>query len=128
MPSIRAVYFMKKLTVKDALAQGYTSYVYNSDGYQSLNDISDVESIDFGRDDIRIVGKEPSHPSTPVAEDIADLLAEQINHDWHEETGCDTDSVYYAIKAIDFTDVHERIKKALSEIDYYVATDIKLIP
>jgi hypothetical protein len=53
----------KTLTVKQALEQGYTHYVFNSDGFQSLKDIIHISDEYFNRDDIRVVEKEFYHPS-----------------------------------------------------------------
>lgn len=118
---------MKELTVKEALEQEYVYYVYNSDGYQALKYISDME-MDFNRDDIRLVNKEPYAPCGMDSKNIAETLAEIIEQNHIEDTGDDTEQVYDAIMGIDFSGTQKLIDEALSKINYYIATDIKLIP
>lgn len=118
----------EKITYQEAIAQGYEHYVYNNDGYQSLKDISDVESIDFNREDLRLVNKEPYHPSGISSKDIAELLAEHLECNHSGESGDDTEAVYDAIKALDFSEAEAKISEALSGLVYYRATDIKLTP
>jgi len=123
---------MNQLTVKQALEEGYTHFVYASDGYQAIKGIEDVlkdeKAIDFSRDDIYIVSKEPFHPSAPDNEELKDLIAEHVWVNHHDNTGDDTDAVFDAVKAIDFNDISERIQSALNGLNYYHQTNIKLVP
>lgn len=118
---------MKELTVKEALEQEYVYYVYNDDGYQSLKDISDME-MDFDREDIRLVSKEPYAPCGMDSKNIAETIAEIIEQNHVEDTGDDTEQVYDAIMEIDFSEAEKLINEALSKLNYYRATEIKLIP
>lgn len=119
---------MEQLTVKEALEQGYEKFVYNSDGFQSLKDIANVENIDFEREDIRIVGLDAQHPSGISSKDLAELVAEQLQCQYNDDVSNDTDSVYDAIKELDFSDMENKISEALNGINYYSATNIKLVP
>lgn len=118
---------MKELTVKEALEQEYVYYVYNSDGYQALKDISDME-MDFNRDDIRLVNKDSYAPCGMDSKNIAETLAEIIEESHSFDSGDDTNQVYDAIMEIDFSDAEKLINEALSKLKYYRAADIKLIP
>jgi hypothetical protein len=116
-----------ELTVKEALEQGYEYYVYDSDGWQSLKDISDMD-MNWDRDDIKLVNKEPNHPFGLDAKYIGETLAEIISVNYSDETGCDTDDVYDAVKDLDFSAVEKMINEALSKINHYRSSGIKLIP
>lgn len=118
---------MNQLTIKEALEQGYEYCVHNSEDIQRLIGISDIEEIDFVKDDIRIVDKDPKHPTGISSKDLADMIAEQLQCDYNEVVD-DEDSVYDVIKKLDFTEMENKIIAALSEINYYPVTDIKLIP
>lgn len=118
---------MTELTVKQALEKGYEYYVYDSDGWQSLKDISDME-MDFDRDDLVLVEKEARHPFGLDAKYIAETLAEIISVNYSDETGCDTDDVYDAVKDLDLSGTEEIINEALSKINHYRSSGIKLIP
>ena len=122
------MYDVKELTVKEALEQGYTHYVYNDDGYQSLKDIADTELINFNKEDIRIVCKEPQHPAGIDSKEIAELLADHLQCQYEDLVNDDTNSVFDAIMELDFSDMENKIAEALEKINYYSATDIKLIP
>jgi hypothetical protein len=115
------------LTVKQALEQGYTHYVFNSDGFQSLKDIVHISDEDFNRDDIRVVEKESYHPYGISSKDIAELLADHLESNNGENTGDDTSQVYDTIMELDFTEAENKITEALSAINYYRASKIKLI-
>ena len=119
---------VEQLTVKEALEQGYVHYVYNTDGYQSLKFISDVDDINFDRDDVFVVGKEPQTPAGINSKDLAEMIAEHLQEQFESETSDDTNSVYDAIKELDFTDMENKIAEALSGVYYYSATKIKLVP
>lgn len=119
---------MEQLTVSQAIEQGYTSFFYASDGWQRVKYITS-DKINWKKSDIFLAEKDPRHPSVPDAEELAELIAEQMAVNYADETGADdTDPVYYAIKAIDFSDVVERIRTELIKIDYYTQANIKLIP
>lgn len=117
----------EQLTVKEALEQGYEYYVYDSDGWQALKDISDME-MDFDRDDLVLVGKEPKHPFGLDARYIAETLAEIISINYADESGFDGDDVYDAIKELDLTETENAINNTLSKINHYRSAGIKLIP
>lgn len=118
---------MKTLSIKEALSQGYTKFLFNSDGFQSLRDISDVNEKDLAKEDIRLVEIEPYCPAGISSKDIAELLAEHIECNHVDQSQDDTEKVYGAIKNIDFTEAENKISEALSSLHYFRASDIKLV-
>lgn len=116
-----------EMTVKQALEEGYEYYVYDSDGWQALNYISDNE-MDFERSDIVLVKKETVSPAGIDSKAIAELIAEHLEVNHSDDTGDDTEQVYDIIKKLDFSDVEKQIDEALNAIKYYTSSGIKLIP
>lgn len=117
----------KQLTVAESIAQGYTSFIYNNDGFQTIKSI-EHDDPDFTREDISLVEKEFYHPAGLDGKAIAERLADQIQDDHSWDSGDDSSDVYDAIMAIDFSDVAERIDKVLEKLKYYRSANIKLIP
>lgn len=116
---------MEKLTVKEALEQGYEYFVYPADGYQTISKLG-IDEPDFNRR-IMLCKKEPFHPSAPDNEELKDLLAEHVWDNHHGNTGDDTDAVYDAVKEIDFSDVSGRIQSKLNELNYYRQSEVELV-
>jgi hypothetical protein len=116
------------LTLQEALEQGYTGCVYAKDGYQHIKQLAFPDEIDWKRDDIYLVNKESYNPAGMDSKEIAETLADQIYENHYDEIGDDTDAVWDVIKAIDFSDVEERINNALSSLHYYRQSKIRLKP
>ena len=119
------------LTLKEALEQGYTHYCYGhpSNGYQSLQDLSDITESDIKDHDIYLADKETFSPDGIDNESLKDMIADHISSQHYDDTGDDTDTVYDAIKELDFSDVVKRIENKLSELNHYRwITEIKLVP
>lgn len=115
------------LTVKEAIEQGYEHYLVDKGEYGHLRDISDFE--DETEDEVFLLAdKEYSHPKGLPNGELQEMLADNIWDNYCSDTGCDTNEVYDLIKAIDFSDVSERIDKALESVKYKRATKIRLIP
>jgi superfamily I DNA and RNA helicase len=118
---------MRQLTVKEALEQGYTKYIYADGGFQIVSDIEHIDNEDFDRGDILIIEKDPYHPEGISSKDIAEMFADHLEQQHSFESGDDTAQVYEAIKELDFTEAENKITEALSKLDYYRATDIRLV-
>lgn len=118
-----------KMTIDEALKNGYTSYCYAEDGFQSLGDLSDPESINWSRKP-ELMEKEPYHPAGIGEEDLREMLADHI-HDQHtSECDDDTDSVFDAVKSIDlkiFEPLVSAICEKLSTLKYYRSSGIELV-
>ena len=66
----------QKLTLQQALEQGYTHFFYKGEGYQAMNELSQVTDEDFKRG-LELVNKETETISSYVtAEDIREFIAE----------------------------------------------------
>lgn len=117
---------METLTVKQAIEKGFEYFVYAKEGYQAAQKLG-VDEIDWSREDIYLLDKNGNPPHTLSSKEIAETLADAIseNHSW--DTGDDTDDVYQTICDLDFTDVEQRIKEALSSMIFYPQTNIRLI-
>ncbi len=124
---------MQHLTVKEALEQGYESYFYNSDGWQAMKYISDIEKdptlIDWSRDDIFLVEKEPRQAISLSEGELKDLIIDQLECQYMDVTGDDdTNTISDAFSGFDFKPFEEQVNKILEGITTYHTTEIKLIP
>lgn len=121
-----------KLTLKEALEQGYESYLYEGEQFQSLQDLAFITDEDFLKGKIELVNKEPYSPSSGMdAASIIDMLAEQIWENHHDESGDDTDCVPDAIRELSnelFEPILKAIDDKLSTLHYYKSSGIELIP
>ena len=118
----------QKLTVLEAIEQGYKYFIYPCDGYQALKELTDYtdEEIDWDKTPT-LCHKEAQHPAGMDADELKEHLADVISDNHSSDTGCDTDDVYEAIKEIDFTDIAEKIKEKLSGINFYWQSEIELL-
>ena len=121
----------EKLSLKDALAQGYEHYLYAGQKFQALQDLAFITDEDFDKGDIELVNKEPYYPSSGLSEEIIrDMLAEQIWSNHHDESGDDTDCVPDAIREIPldmFSPIIKAIDDKLGALPYYKSSGIKLV-
>ena len=119
------------LTLKEAIEQGYTHCCYGhpSNGYQSLDDLSNITEQDVIESEIYLAGKHTFKPAGLTNEELKELIAEHIWVNHEDRTGDDTDTIYDAIKEIDFQDVSDRIEEVLKNHNTFrYITEIKLIP
>lgn len=115
------------LTRNQALELGYTSCGIRDDGFQSLISIEGMNESDFLIHEYHLADKEGISPS--IDNDfLHDIIADRVVDQWVDDTGDDTDEVADIINKIDFSDVCERVNKALSERVVHMLIDIKLIP
>lgn len=121
---------VEKLTVAEALAQGYVHCALNNgDRWTVLSNISDLKPIDF---DMQIypwliADKEGISPSIDE-ESIKDLVAEHIQCNWYDESGDDTEEVYNKVMTVDFKSITDAINEKLQPYLRYELTKIQLIP
>lgn len=115
---------IEKLTIEQAIDQGYESFVYPEDGFQALKGLD--YDIDFDKKPM-LVEKEPYHPSGISAKDIAELIAENLEENHSSDSGDDTEQVYDAIMEINFSEVEKMIDEKLSKLYYYRQSDVELI-
>ena len=119
---------IKELTIKEAIKQGYTKYGFQNREWQLVNDLSDAltEIEEDEWEDIVLFQKKSLQPKISK-ERIAELLSDNIGDEDSDESGRDDDCVYETVKAIDFTDIAEKINKELEQHEYWTLTDIKLV-
>jgi len=117
-----------KLTVKEALEQGYVYFGKDQGEFQHLHNIEFVTDADFEFGPLMLAEKESYYTPSVSPEEVAETLADIVYSQCGDETGDDTDDVYDIIKALDFTDAAERINNALLNKKYYKLTNIQLIP
>jgi hypothetical protein len=118
---------MTALTRKQAIAEGYSYCGFAGEEYQTIQDISDLTVLEIEVNNYRLFEKEGTPPSVDN-ERLQDILADAIEENWASETNDDTFEVFEIVKNIDFTDVAERINKALAGKLNYKLTDIELLP
>ncbi len=116
-----------KMTIKEALEAGYTHCGYAGVEYQSLMLIEhvDEDNFEFGGE-ILIAEKEGLKPIAS-AEKIREMIADQMESDWGNDTQDDTEEVYNTIIKMDFSDVADRINKALESKQSFLLTNIELV-
>jgi len=117
---------MQKLTVKEALEQGYVYCGQKTNDWQSLTFIKDLDSTDF-ENELVLYSKESSSP-TITADSLKDLIADHMESDWGSDTGDDTNQVYEKAITLDYAPFAEMINNAMSGIQSYAQTEIQLIP
>lgn len=118
------------MTLQDAIADGYTHVSLNSpdSGYQSLTNINDVTQEDIDTGTVYLADKESFCPSGVDNETLKDMIADHIAFNHSDNTGDDTDAVYDAIMAMDFSDVVNRIDTELAKLNSYRwMTNIRLV-
>ena len=121
------------MTLQQAINEGYQYYIYSNEGFQSINDLSDLqkdESPYAWEREMEIVENESFHPANTVdAKDILRLIGEQLQDEQSFESGDDTDNISNAIKSIDHS-ILKRLLDAIAEkldgISYYISTGITL--
>jgi hypothetical protein len=120
---------MEKLTLKQAIEQGYESWLYADEQFQALQDLAFIEDHHFNRK-IELVSKEPYHPSGIDADTIIDMIAEQVWENHYEESRDDTSSVPDAIRELPkelFEPIVNAIEEKLNTLSYYKSSGIELV-
>lgn len=118
------------LTLQEAISQGYTHFCFGhpSDGYQTIDRLSEITQLDIDQGVLYLADKNTFAPSGISHVELKEMIAEHIWINHQDNTGDDTDTIYDAIKEIDFSDVVERIDKKLNEHNTFRwITNIRLI-
>lgn len=112
------------MTKEQALKEGYEKFIYeNGERFQATNDLQ-TDEIDFSKIPV-LVTKESSNPSHDE-ESIKDLIANELDGQYYDETGDDTNIVYDKIMELDFSEITNMINEKLKGVHYYMNTKIKL--
>lgn len=115
------------MTKEDALKQGYTLCGFDDTEWQCLMNIADLSDSEITESKIFIADKDSISPKIS-ADSIKEILAENIESDWGNDTGDDTEQVYKTVNSLDFEPTAKIINDALSKIKSYRITKIQLIP
>jgi hypothetical protein len=118
---------MKQLTVKEALEQGYKYWGYPDMDGQSLKNVSDfcLEDVRNGYTPV-LAEKESSSPAIST-KDLLELILDDIY--CNSELEDMEDRVEEAVKsAVNWEEISDAINAKLLPIEYYMLTDIKLVP
>lgn len=116
----------QKLTVKEALEQGYSKCTNVIDHWCHLTDITDLTDVDFENDTWWLAEKESR--CYQISDDcLSDLLSDHIGCNEHDETGRDDEEVYNAIGSLDYSETTKMINEKLQEFKYYRLSSIELI-
>lgn len=120
-----------QMTVKEALEKGYVYYGYKGREYQHLSRIDQMTPEDWEGQEIIgtiiLADIEPRY-HTIDAESLMDFVADDY-HD-NEEIMDDTQDMDIIIKNEKklFEEITAKINEVLQKKDYYLMTDIELIP
>lgn len=119
------------LTLAEALAQGYTHFFYAGDGYQAMNELSEITASDYARG-VELVNKETEKISSYVsAEDIRGFIADTSEERHSDETGSDTETVYPLLADMPlglFDPILNEINERMKSMCYYKSSGIRIIP
>ncbi len=120
---------MKELTIKEAIEQGYTKYGFEDQDDQFTNDLHDDVFEEYDEEyhgGMVLFEKETVTPK--IGKDyLSDTLPEPIfEYEFEELIGLD-DLILDEIKAIDYTEITEKINKVLGKHKYWILTDIHLV-
>lgn len=113
---------MKKLTVKEALEQGYKSVTPRYEEWQYI----DIRECDFShKHGYEIVAKE-TKPYQLAYGVIDDLLSDYFDN--QEDVENEDGRLQRIVSKVDFTKITDDVNNALSITRYFFGTDIQLIP
>ncbi|PRP68126.1 hypothetical protein [Nonlabens agnitus] len=116
---------MEKLTIKQALKEGYTHCGSPSKEWQSLHKVEELTIADFDHQTFVLASKIPK-TFTFSNDQIKELLIDVISDNEAEESGRDDDNVYEALKELDCTDISNQVDAILKKHCYWTLTDIEL--
>ena len=118
-----------KLTLKEALEQGYTKCGTDASGWQHLYELSDLSSADFEGNTKYFLADKEAQYHLRNTNDLSEMIADRISDDYADETGCDdVNDILEEIKKIDFSSVCRRINNVMTRHPYWMLTKIQLVP
>lgn len=117
---------MKTMTKEQAIAEGYEYAGFKDVGWQNYSEISDLDDEDIKRGSYFLAEKEKQYPAISN-EQLFDIILDDIDCHWCDETGCDDSTVSDALHGIDLTAITSKINERLSVIWSSKITDIQLI-
>lgn len=115
---------MESLTIKEALKQGYTHCGSSSKEFQMLDTLESITDEDI-REDTVLADKKSTSPLID-ADQIKEMIAEQMEESHSQDTGDDTNQVYDTVMKLDFSKTAEFVNKELEVVRHWFLTDVKL--
>lgn len=116
-----------KITIKEALAQGYEHAGRNTGGFQRYSQIKELQENELLEEEWFVVDKEKNHPGID-AESLKDLIVNHIDGDWYDRTHDDDSTIPDALHDLDATAWADEINKSLEVIWSSKLTKIQLVP
>lgn len=113
------------LTVKEAIEQGYKYAGQDGHDYQIVTPLDDIDFEE--KKPWYLFDKESSTPSIDPKY-LCELIADRMESDWGDETNDDTEQVFNAIKKLDFEPFAKMLNDAVSHVEAWTLTKIKLKP
>lgn len=116
----------KRLTRAQAIQAGYTLCGYADEEFQTLIKVNEVMPQDYHKP-LMLAEKEGTQPKI-TKEIIAEVVADYMYSDFGEINSDVAEEIYNDIKAMDFSDMAEKINEKVKKHQVFVLTDIRLIP
>lgn len=116
---------LQELTKKQAIEAGYTYFGFANKEWQTCLQLDDLTDDQYDKD-LRLFDKESITPRI-TEKQIKETIADQMQSDWYDDSGDDTEDVFNAISSVDFSEIVKSINEAVSKIKCYRLTKIKLI-
>jgi len=115
-----------KLTRAQAIQAGYTLCGYADQEFQTLIKVNEVMPQDYHKP-LMLAEREGTHPKID-AKELAEVVADHLYSNWGEVNSDSAEEVYNEVKAMDFTDMANKINEKVKSHVLYILTDIRLIP
>jgi len=115
-----------KLTVAQAIAEGFEYAGKKDVGWQNYVEIADLHPTDIEGGCYYLASKEKHHPSVDE-KGLLDLIIDDTDCRFCDETGCDDSTVSDALHGLDLAAVVKDVNERLSIIWSSAITDIQLI-
>lgn len=113
-----------KITVKEAVEQGYNLFGYKDREFQQLQTLEDIIQEDFDTGEVLVLAeKNPRYRSISAAE-IQELVFDYMYD--IDEMADDTDFMHHNFTTTDFKPLSDLINERFSKITYYFLTDIEI--
>lgn len=113
------------ITIKEAIAQGYTLCGRTGEDEQCLRHISKMTKEDFEEDEWAVAEKIASTPFI-TKESIIELISDSLYglEEWYDES----DKIGQKVEdAVDWDEITKKINEKLEELKYWQLTNIGLV-
>jgi len=120
---------MEKMTIKQAIEQGYTHYGYAGEGYQRLGILSDIDESCFIGDQVLLLASKEIDYTTFDKDDIAEIIADHCVDVHCTNTGDDDGSnLFKSLKTdIDYSAITDKINEFFTSHWHKKLINIELV-